>query len=89
MDCKEKLFQRFGVNENPIVRRRQINQHNIDCYTSGTASKFCQGLTHCHNRRPLYDHELSCNRCDHRDDMEDFPERAFIGYTIQLAETFQ
>ena len=79
----EEFFSKKIVSRDPIIRRRQINQHNINSYLLGAPSHLCFGLTHCYDKPRLDKRELSCNRCHHRDDMDKFPDRAFIGYTLQ------
>ena len=61
--------------EDPIKLRRWWNQICIDSFTYGFASG-CD----------LIDKPYKCNRCRRctmRDDMRRYPEKRFIGFTIQ------
>lgn len=69
------------IVDDPIVMKRLVNQHNIECYVEGKSSEYCNmGLTDCLGGYPL----ISCDRCLHRNHMTSYPESAFIGYTPQL-----
>ncbi|MCK5616786.1 hypothetical protein KAR91_83770 [Candidatus Pacearchaeota archaeon] len=77
-----------------IELRRVINQHNIDCYVLGVPSNICSEdfIYHVSGWEPSHyyrEGQLPCNRCRVRDDMEEHPSRAFIGYTIQRGEACQ
>lgn len=82
------------LSKDKIVARRQVNQHNIDCFTNGVASKLCTLNVNCYNRRTRHSYYyqskdlLICNRCKIRNDIIENPDRAFIGYTPQLMKEF-
>lgn len=66
---------------NMIKARRVVNQHNIDCFVSGTKSSLCAKYTHCIHLSS--DRGICCNRCTLRNHMELNPESVFIGYKPQ------
>lgn len=67
-----------------ILLRRCLNQHNIDTFVNGAASSVCyRGVTSCGQTVPTGSAPDICRRCAQRDDMTQYPDRAFIGYTPQ------
>ena len=71
------------IHKDPIVMRRLVNQHNIECYCEGKRSEYCeQDYTWCMSSLTPFPF-FSCNRCWHRDDMMNNPDRAFIGFIPQ------
>lgn len=66
---------------NRIKVRAVINQHTIDCLSSGRPSILCrEDVTICQHLHRNKFCAFGCNKCRHRDDMELHPDRAFIGY---------
>ena len=73
-----------------IEKRRAINQHNMDCNHTGVSSEICGDWVTVFDERmilnagmfnqTLLEGALPCNRCDHRDDMLDNPERAYASF---------
>jgi len=72
--------------DNKIELRRWWNQICINALSLGIAA----GCSECHNKNEkLFSccsndkKYLICTRCDHRNDMTNYPERGFIGFTKQ------
>ena len=80
------------IHKDRIVMRRLINQHNIECYCEGKRSEYCkQALTYCSDAAYLKSvgtRIFICDRCFHRDDMNKYPERVFIGFTRQIPGSY-
>ena len=69
-----------------IEMRRQINQHNIESYMYGIMSELCNmeyDNLKCYNAVWSAPGAIVCDRCLHRDDMQDNPDRRIIGFTEQ------
>ena len=74
------------IVDDPIVMRRLVNQHNIECYVEGKSSEYCnKDITYCWiMKKPYETRRVICDRCYHRDSMTNHSESAFIGFIPQI-----